>query len=80
LNRDDTTTVFHGGYDVATIAKNSPGIFGMAWRLFPPRGGMSVTGMEVDIINKDEEYIEHTTAATTPTIYKIPSDTLNSPP
>jgi hypothetical protein len=82
LNRDgDATTVFHGGYDAATIAKNSPGIFGMAGRLFsPPRGGMSVTGMEVDIINEDEEYIERTTTATTPSKYKIPSDTLNSPP
>jgi hypothetical protein len=45
LNQDDTTTVFHGGYNAATIAKNSPGIFGMARRLFPARGGMSVTGM-----------------------------------
>jgi hypothetical protein len=74
------TTVFHGGYNAATIAKNSPGIFGMVGQLFPPRGGMSVTGMEVDIINEDEEYIECTTTATTPTKYKIPSDTLNSPP
>jgi hypothetical protein len=89
VNREDATTVLRGTYDAASIAGKSCGFLhgaGVAPPSFmvnlnhPRPGGMSVTGMEVDVIDEEDEYLERTTTATTPTKYKLSSGNLKSPP